>query len=178
MGIASVGRAGGEAYGYLTGARPETSRYFREEPHGPDQPSQVSVGGLLREATPRLSRVGLLLNLNDPEGARRYMEVSAADAKRLGITVRPIEVASASDFERAFSVIAEHQLHGVVSSQDGLFYAEMARMARLALARKLPLIGFAKEMAVVGGLMSYGRGRAGRARDPEAFAVRLPVFRS
>lgn len=111
---------------------------------------------LLKEASPGLSQVGLLVNRGDPEGARRYVDVSKADAARLGIAVQSVEVGSAADFEPAFSRMREMRLGGVVSSQDGLFYVEMARMARLALAHRLPMIGFAREMAAVGGLMSYG----------------------
>jgi putative ABC transport system substrate-binding protein len=40
---------------------------------------------------------------------------------------------------------------------DGLFYAEQARLARLARERKLPLMGYAREMAEESGmLMAYG----------------------
>jgi putative tryptophan/tyrosine transport system substrate-binding protein len=111
---------------------------------------------LIKEATPGVSVVGLLVNKGDPEGARRYIDVSRADAARLGMSIEPVEVGSAADFEGAFAGMRAKRFGAVVSSQDGLFYVEMARMARLALAHRLPMIGFAREMAAVGGLMSYG----------------------
>lgn len=110
---------------------------------------------LLKEAMPSLSKVALLVNAGDPEGAQRYVDISSADASRLGLTVQPIEVRAAGEFPSAFARIAREQ-QAVVSSQDGLFYVEMRRMAALALEHKLPLIGFAREMAAVGNLMSYG----------------------
>ena len=111
---------------------------------------------LLKEAMPAMSRVGLLVNAGDPEGARRYIDVSRADAVRLGMTVEPVEVRTAGDFANAFAAISRSRIQGVVSSQDGLFYVGMRQMAQLAVEHRLPLIGFAREMAVVGGLMSYG----------------------
>jgi putative tryptophan/tyrosine transport system substrate-binding protein len=109
----------------------------------------------LKEAMPALSKVALLVNAGDPEGAQRYVDVSSADASRLGLTVQPVEVRAAGDFPSAFARISREQ-QAVASSQDGLFYVEMRRMAALALEHKLPLIGFAREMAAVGNLMSYG----------------------
>lgn len=109
----------------------------------------------LKEAMPSLSKVALLVNAGDPEGAQRYIDVSKADASRLGLSVTAIPVRAAGDFPAAFAQMARNQ-QAVVSSQDGLFYVEMRRMAGLALEHRLPLIGFAREMAAVGNLMSYG----------------------
>ena len=101
--------------------------------------------------------MALLVNASYPEAARRYTEMGQAAAAPIGIALRPVEVRSASDFERAFSLIIESRLQGVSLTVDGLFYAEQARLAKLAQAHKLPLIGYAREMAETAGmLMSYG----------------------
>jgi putative ABC transport system substrate-binding protein len=112
---------------------------------------------LLKEALPALSRMGLLLNASYPEAVRRYSEIGQAAARPLAVTLQPVEVRGADDFERAFETILQARLQGVSLTVDGLFYAEQARLARLARERKLPLMGYAREMAEESGmLMAYG----------------------
>jgi putative tryptophan/tyrosine transport system substrate-binding protein len=113
--------------------------------------------GLLKEAISNLSRMALLVNASYPEAARRYSEMGQAAARPLTVTLQPIEVRALGDFERAFAMIVQERLQGVSLTVDGLFYAEQARLARLALERKLPLIGYAREMAEENGMfMAYG----------------------
>jgi putative tryptophan/tyrosine transport system substrate-binding protein len=112
---------------------------------------------LLKEAIPGLSRMALLVNASYPEAVRRYVEEAQTAARPLGITLQPIEVRSATDFERAFSTIAQHRLQGVSLTVDGLFYATQALLGRLAQERSLPVIGYTREMAEGAGMfMAYG----------------------
>jgi putative tryptophan/tyrosine transport system substrate-binding protein len=114
---------------------------------------------LLKEAVPNLARMALLVNASYPEAARRYAEMGQAAARPLTVSVEPVEVRNVGDFERAFAMVVESRLHGVSLTVDGLFYAEQARLAKLALDRKLPLIGYAREMAEENGMfMAYGPG--------------------
>jgi hypothetical protein len=101
--------------------------------------------------------MALLVNATYPEAARRYVEAGQSAARPLGISLQPIEVRSAADFESSFSTISQQRLQGMSLTVDGLFYANQARLARLAQERRLPLIGYATEMAEGAGmLMSYG----------------------
>lgn len=138
--VASLARPGGNITGLSTMAVELTGKRLE----------------LLKEVVPSLSRVALLVNAGDPEGAQRYVEAGRDDAARLRITVQPVEVRSANDFAPAFAEMGRQRVQAVVSSQDGLFYVEMRRMAELARAHRLPMIGFAREMAAAGALMSYG----------------------
>jgi putative ABC transport system substrate-binding protein len=101
---------------------------------------------LLKQALPGLSRVGLVVNANYAEGAKRNIEA-----------VQPVEVRSPADFEPAFLLMSNGNVQGVVLTQDGLFYANQRRLAQLALDHKLPMMAYAKEMSEAGALMSYGQ---------------------
>ena len=112
---------------------------------------------LLKEAVPNLSRMALLVNASYPEAARRYSEMGQTAARPLAVALQPVEVRGVEDLERAFATIVQDRLQGVSLTVDGLFYAEQARLARLARERKLPLIGYAREMAEENGMfLSYG----------------------
>jgi putative tryptophan/tyrosine transport system substrate-binding protein len=126
---------------------------------------------LLKEVV-GLSRAALLVNATDPAGPR-YVELSNTAVGPLGITVEPIEVRAPDDFEKAFSEIRKRGLQGVVTSQDGLIYNEQPQMVRLALQHRLPLIGYSREMAFNGALMSYGPNNATMFRRAGAFIDKI-----
>ncbi len=129
---------------------------------------------LLKEASPGLSRMALLVNASYPEAARRYVEAGQSAARPLGISLQPIEVRSAADFESSFSTISQQRLQGMSLTVDGLFYANQALLARLAQERRLPLIGYAKEMAEGAGmLMSYGPSNVANFQRTAYFVDRI-----
>jgi putative tryptophan/tyrosine transport system substrate-binding protein len=109
-----------------------------------------------KEAFPSASRAALLVNANDPQGMRRYIDESQIAAGALGITVQPVEVRSLGDFEAAFDQIVADRLEGVVVPADGLFYQGRGRLAQSALQRGLPLVVYSRETLEAGALMSYG----------------------
>jgi putative ABC transport system substrate-binding protein len=111
---------------------------------------------ILKETIPSLSRVALIVNMSDPVGAQRYIEVAQEAAKPLGVVVRRYEVRRAADFEGVLARIAQDGQQAVVLMQDGLFYAEQRRIGDIGIRYKMPIIAFAKELSRSGMLMSYG----------------------
>jgi putative tryptophan/tyrosine transport system substrate-binding protein len=126
---------------------------------------------LLKEVV-GLSRAALLVNATDPAGVR-YVELSNQVVGPLGVTIEPVEVRTPNDFERAFSEISKKGLQGVVTTQDGLIYNEQPQMFRLALEHRLPLIGYSREMAVNGALISYGPNNALMFRRAATFVDKI-----
>ncbi len=110
----------------------------------------------LKEAMPALKRVALLVNANDPDGSRRYIDESEAAATVLGLILQPVETRSLEDLERAFDTIVKARLQAVVVPADGLFFQGRAVIAKSALARRLPAIVYSRETLEAGALMSYG----------------------
>lgn len=111
---------------------------------------------ILKETIPALSRVALIVNMSDPVGAQRYIEVAQEAAKPLGVVVQRYEVREAADFEGVFARIAQDGQQAVVLMQDGLFYAEQRRIGDIGIKFKMPIIAFATELSRSGMLMSYG----------------------
>jgi putative ABC transport system substrate-binding protein len=111
---------------------------------------------MLKEAVSGLSRVALLVNLNDQLMTPRYIAESQAAASVLGITVQPVGVRALADFERAFDESSGAGLQGVSVSANGLFFQGREVMAQMALKHRLPLIAYSKETFDAGALLSYG----------------------
>ena len=111
---------------------------------------------VLKETIPDLTRAALLVNANDPEGARAYTQVGQTAAESLGLALEPVEVRAPEEFEATFASMNRNQVQGLVVTVDGLFYSEQKKLAGLALQNRLPMIVHAREMVESGALMSYG----------------------
>lgn len=111
---------------------------------------------LAKEMIKDLSRVALLVNPADEIGSRAYIAEADAAGPRLGVAVLPVAVRDANDLEGAISKISTDNFQAIVVTHDGLFYVQRKRLADLALERRLPAFGFAKEQWEAGVLATYG----------------------
>jgi putative ABC transport system substrate-binding protein len=110
----------------------------------------------LKEIVPSVSHVALLVNPNDKDTSRLYIEEAQSAAKKLKIELLPIEVRAPSDLEPAFLKMRNHQVDGLVVSQDGVFYVARKTIADLALTNRLPAAVYSRETVDAGALASYG----------------------
>jgi putative ABC transport system substrate-binding protein len=110
---------------------------------------------ILKETVSGLSQVALLINPSDQDTARRTVEQIKAAADHLNLIVQPIEARGSEQLEQAFSVIGQDKINGMIVQPDGLFFNARARIAELALMRRLPTMVFNSSMVESGGLMTY-----------------------
>jgi putative ABC transport system substrate-binding protein len=110
---------------------------------------------LFRETVPNLARVAVLMNPNFPTAVAE-MKATEQAAQFLGITVQPVAVSRAEDFERVFAALSN--IDGLISLADPFFTAHRGRIVDLALAARLrlPTMLHWREFVQAGGLMSYG----------------------
>ena len=127
---------------------------------------------LLKELSPRLSRVAVLWNAANPYPARVFKETQAA-GRTLGIEVQSLEVRSANDFDGAFEATRTQRPDALITVEDPLTYDYRKRIADFAVANQLPsLYGF-REFAIAGGLMSYGANIADLVRRAAGYVDKL-----
>jgi putative tryptophan/tyrosine transport system substrate-binding protein len=110
---------------------------------------------LLKEAVPGIARVAVLLNPTNP-GTAPVLRVMEGAARALGLTLDPIEVRGADEFERALAAIATAHADALYVSQDYLLFAHRTRLIDFAVQHRLPLISMYREWADAGGLLAYG----------------------
>src|SRR2546427_689396 len=94
---------------------------------------------LLREASPRVRRMALLVNLTNPIHPRILRAAVRAGAP-LGITLEEIGVFEATEFGDAFKRIAAKRLDALFVPGDAMFSHHRARLVALAAAAPLPAI--------------------------------------
>jgi ABC-type uncharacterized transport system substrate-binding protein len=134
--VVSLGRPGGNVTG-LSGLANELNTKMLE---------------VLKDAVPRLSRVGLL---RTPTGVQ-WKEIRPA-AVALKLKLEEIETQpDAKGLESAFQTAKQKQVGAIMTPTGRRFFAERKRIVELAGKYRLPAIYPQKEYVEGGGLMSYG----------------------
>ena len=111
---------------------------------------------VFKEAFPQMTRMALLVNANNQETTKRYIDEAKAAATALGLDVQPVEVRSLADLNEAFDKIVAGRLEGVAVPAEPLFYQGRSLVSQAAIARRLPLMVHSRELLEAGALMSYG----------------------
>jgi ABC-type uncharacterized transport system substrate-binding protein len=138
----------------------------------------------LREVLPKATTVALLVNPTDPVVSEAQSKDLDAAATKLGFKVAVVDAGNDSDFEPAFSSIAQMKADALVIGVNALFGRRIKQLAALTLRHAVPAIYTTHEFVAAGGLMSYGVSTANRiasaAATPAAFSeVRSQaIFRS
>jgi putative tryptophan/tyrosine transport system substrate-binding protein len=127
---------------------------------------------LLREAVPKVARVGVLSDPAIPGGVREVKEVLVA-ARALGLTTQSWEVRAPDDFEKVFAALKKERPDGLYVPGGELMNVNQNRIADFALKNRLPSIYVRREAVDAGGLMSYGADEADRYRRVAYFVDKI-----
>ena len=127
---------------------------------------------LLKEAVPKITRVGVLLNPADPSSAGSLKETKAA-GRELGIQVQSLEVRSSSDFETAIKAANGGRVNALIIVQNALINAHRARVVELATKNRLPTMFGEAAQVEAGGLMSYARNSADLFRRAAVYVDKI-----
>jgi len=137
--VASLARPGGNITG-LTVLAPEVSGKRIE---------------LLREVVPRLSRLAVLWNSDNPVSKPEFKEAEAA-AQSGGLQLQSVSVTGPKDFERAFNSMKAERAQALIVLSDAMLFGNRKQIADYAAANQLPAISYTGEFAKSGTLMGYG----------------------
>ena len=112
---------------------------------------------ILKDAVPKLARVGLLR----PQGgsSSRRPPTKRAQAAALALKLKLEEIETQPDpkgLESAFQTAKQKQVSAIMTMTTRAFFAERKRIVELAGKYRLPAIYPQKEFVDAGGLMSYG----------------------
>ena len=126
---------------------------------------------LLREAAPRVARIGLLFN---PEfDSRGYL--AAIDAAADAYHVKAIRIAArnAEEIDRSIRAFAAKPNGGLVVVPPTPAFADVAMLFRLTAKYRLPAIYPTRGFAGAGGLMAYGPDSADLFRESASYVDRI-----
>jgi putative tryptophan/tyrosine transport system substrate-binding protein len=139
--VASLARPGGNVTGNA-GLSPELNTKRLE---------------ILKDAVPKLARVGLLWLSGGGIGADLQLKELRPAAVALKLKLEEIETQlDTKGLESAFKTAKQKQVGAILTLSTPRFFAERKRIVELAGKHRLPAIYFQKEFVDEGGLMSYG----------------------
>jgi len=110
---------------------------------------------LLKEAFPRLSRVAVLWNPDNPGNALVLKEVEIA-AQALGLRWQGFAVQRPDKLVEAFEAVVGAQCNGILAIEDSVLFSHLSRIVEFAARSRLPAMYAFRQFADAGGLMSYG----------------------
>jgi putative ABC transport system substrate-binding protein len=138
--VDSLARPGGNITGPSAGSGPEVQGKRLE---------------LLKEAFPRVSRVGVLWNPDNPGSVINKRAVEAP-AQSLRIKLQSVEVRKVEDLERAFSVMRGEHAEALMTINSPFLINHLKRIVNLAAKSRLAAVHMESRWVESGGLMSYG----------------------
>jgi putative tryptophan/tyrosine transport system substrate-binding protein len=110
---------------------------------------------LIKTLLPKLSRIAILVNPDNPLAAGNVRAAQAA-AERLGLRVVPVNAATADQIELAFAAAVRERVGSILVTGDVYHFSLRERIAVTAAKHRIALISPFREYAEAGGLMSYG----------------------
>jgi len=109
---------------------------------------------LMKEALPGLVRVGMLRNPTDAGWSQQQAALESA-ATALKLQIHYADVSDAAGLERAFDLHARERVQALMVAGSSTYLVLRARIAALAIRRKLPTMSSYREMVEAGILMGY-----------------------
>jgi putative ABC transport system substrate-binding protein len=110
---------------------------------------------LLREIAPNVSRAALLMNPTNPNVDVERMDAEAG-ARKLGLETVTLNARNAREIDTAFEQLLDAKADGIITATDPITLDRREQIVAFANRHKLPVVGFVRQFAAVGGLMSYG----------------------
>ncbi|MGC2079989.1 MAG: ABC transporter substrate-binding protein [Xanthobacteraceae bacterium] len=113
---------------------------------------------LLKEAVPKLQRVGVLMRQDFPSVsiAKRDWQNAESAAHQLGVEPVTLNVQTADDIRAAFDVTSTQSIGGIITFRNPTVVTYLDLIAALSRKHRLPAVFDAREYVEAGGLMSYG----------------------
>lgn len=110
---------------------------------------------LLKEALPKSSRVGVLVDPNDPGHASIPKSIEK-EAHALRLRLQRFEVSRPEDFDRVFAAMLRDQADSLIVPESPFFSQNRHQMFKIAITKRLPTVAGGSHFAEAGSLISYG----------------------
>jgi putative tryptophan/tyrosine transport system substrate-binding protein len=127
---------------------------------------------LLRQLVPKATTIGVLVNPNIPTTEAERNDVQAA-ARAIGLQLIVLDISSDRDIEAAFATFVQRGAGALLVGNGAFIYSNRERIIELAARHALPAGYVWAEVAMAGGLMSYGAAIADAYRQAGIYAGRI-----
>jgi ABC-type uncharacterized transport system substrate-binding protein len=127
---------------------------------------------LLRELVPAATRVAVLVNPTNPVAETTVRDVEPA-ARAIGMQIQVLNASTSREIGAAFATFVRERPDALFVGNDGFFNSRRVQLSLLAMRHAVPAVYGSREIAEVGGLMSYGASITDAYRQVGAYAGRI-----
>jgi putative ABC transport system substrate-binding protein len=131
---------------------------------------------LLSELVPQARVIALLVNPNfNPSfaGTEPMLRDVQPAARAKGVELPILKASTANELDAAFATLVELQAGALVVAADPFFFSQREQLVALASHHAVPTIYVAREVAVAGGLISYGASLTAQIRQAGTYAGKI-----
>jgi putative tryptophan/tyrosine transport system substrate-binding protein len=154
--VSSLARPGGNITGFTLG--------------------EFSMGGkmleVLKEVVPQVSRVAVILNLEQPPHVAMWRAVEAM-AQSFGVSLTATDVQDPAEIERAIEAFAREPNGGLIVLPGPITINHREVIIALAARHRLPAVYPFRFFVTSGGLVSYGADPFDQSRQAAAYVDRI-----
>jgi putative tryptophan/tyrosine transport system substrate-binding protein len=128
---------------------------------------------LLKEAVPKLTRIAVIYDPDNPSHVHEVKDLLPAAARALSLTLQPWEVRASGGFENVFAAISKQLPDGLYVPGGPVFITSAKRIAGFAVKNRLPSTYGNRGSIDAGGLMYYGADLADSYRQVATYVDRI-----
>ena len=110
---------------------------------------------MLQQVVPRATTIAILVNSKSPAALTTEVETRAA-AQALGVGLDVLAASTEEEIDQAFATAVQRGAGALLIQGDAFFNSRRAQLIGLAARHRLPVNYDRREIAMAGGLMSYG----------------------
>ena len=127
---------------------------------------------LLREVTPGVTDIGLLVNPASTMAELQIKDVAEV-AQRSGLRLHVANISSEAEVDTAFADLVQSRVGALVVGTDPIFAFVQRQLTAMAARYRIPTIYNIREYCEVGGLMSYGASFTDALRKGGTYVARI-----
>jgi putative tryptophan/tyrosine transport system substrate-binding protein len=127
---------------------------------------------LLRELVPAATRVAVLINSANVSTETTLRDVESA-ARVMGLQIQVVRAGTRQEIDAAFEAFARARPDALFVGLDPFLNSRRVQLAQLATHHRIPAAYSARDIADVGGLMSYGTSITDAFRQVGVYAGRI-----
>ena len=110
---------------------------------------------LLKEVVPKISRVAVLGNPDEPQYGPMVKEAEMV-GRALGVRLQVLEARGPNEFDRAFAAMVRQRAEALWVLSGAVYFLHQRQLADLAAKSRLPTTNGYREYVDAGGLLAYG----------------------
>jgi putative ABC transport system substrate-binding protein len=128
---------------------------------------------LLRALLPGAARVALLINPANATSAQATVRDVEAAARDIGLQIQVFSASTSREIEEVFARFARERPDALLVSPDPFLSSRRVQIVLLTVRHGIPAIFTRRDIAEIGGLMSYGANNLDAHRQLGAYAGRI-----